>query len=158
VRYGLLALLCVPCARVCVCVRACVRPCWRSCRLSIININNNKNNNSHPDGKDHPHEDARTAQICFNSFSADWVTYLRTDGKAQQIASQYGCMWSGPVHKSLESGEKGQVGISLLDPKGLPLTHTSSGLVMTEDQDLKHHQTPVAMQLAVQPSSLSSLC
>lgn len=32
----------------------------------------------------------------------------------------------------------------------LPLTRTSSGLTMTEDRDLKQHQTPVSMQLAVQ--------
>lgn len=32
-------------------------------------------------------------------------------------------------------------------------THTSSGLAMAEDQDLKQHQTPVSMQsLAVQAS------
>lgn len=86
---------------------------------------------------------------------------LRQDGRPGQKPGTDGRV----LGKVIESGEKGQrVYVCLFDPNGLvpvaagtdtfclPLTRTSSGLVMTEDQNLKHHQTPVSMQLAVQAS------
>lgn len=36
----------------------------------------------------------------------------------------------------------------------MALMHTSSGLAMAEDQDLKQHQTPVSMQLLAVQASL----